>query len=257
MDPYIETEELWPDFHQELATVMRTQLIPQIRPKYRATVDTTIVYEEISRGKSYPMRPDVLLYRESQPASPQPAGAETVHRTITPAPVIQEVELMVEHRLRAINIYTTKQKQLVTSIEILSPANKVSRGPAYEQYIRKRNRLWSSPVHIIEIDLLRAGHRIILGRNLTEAAYYATLSRSEKRPIVEIWPMPLGQPLPNLPVPLLAPDPDVVLDLNGAIATIYDHAGYDYGIDYHQPPPPPLSDEEQARVTAILGTGGQ
>jgi hypothetical protein len=55
-----------------------------------------------------------------------------------------------------------------------------------------------------------------------------------------------------LPVPLLDPDPDVPLDLNQVINTIYDNAGYDYVIDYSQSPPPPsLSEAEIARLEAL------
>jgi len=48
-------------------------------------------------------------------------------------------------------------------------------------------------------------------------------------------------------VPLRSPDPDVPLDLQTALNTIYDEARYDLSIDYTQPPPdPPLSDEDAA-----------
>jgi hypothetical protein len=53
---------------------------------------------------------------------------------------------------------------------------------------------------------------------------------------------------------LLAPDPDIPLDLGQAIHNIYDRAAYDLRVDYGQSPPPPeLSAEERAWLEEILG----
>jgi hypothetical protein len=248
MDPYLEDEEFWHEFHSNLAGAIQAQLVPQIRPKYRASVEPTIVYEAVETGAQHFMRPDVTVLREVfAPTSAPQAVAE-----ITPAPLLQEVALEFEIKLLAVGIYTTKGKELVTSIEILSPANKVRTSQAYQQYIRKRHRILNSPAHWLELDLFRAGPRIILGQNLPDAPYFATLSRAYTRPNVEIWPMALGEPLPILPVPLLDPDPDVPLDLNQVINTIYENAGYDYVIDYSQSPPPPSrSEAEIARLEAL------
>jgi hypothetical protein len=123
---------------------------------------------------------------------------------------------------------------------------------AYEQYRGKRRRLFNSTAHLMELDLLRQGSRIILGRNLPNSPYFATLSRAERRPTVEIWPLALTEPLPVLPVPLLEPDRDAPLDLQSAILTVYDNSGYDYRLDYSQPaPPPPLSAQESRLLEQI------
>lgn len=106
----------------------------------------------------------------------------------------------------------------------------------------------------MEIDLLRGGSRIVLGSDLPDVSYFATLSHADQRPTVEIWPIALTGPVPVLPVPLLEPGPDVPLDLNVAISIVYDNSGYDYRIDYAQPPPPPsLSDDKMALEEQIRG----
>jgi hypothetical protein len=247
MDPYLEDEEFWPEFHSNLGGAIQAQLNPHLRPTYRASIEPTIVYEVVEPGQKYTMRPDVTVLREVfTPASSVSAVS------IAPAP---EVEIEIEVKLLSVAIYTTKGKQLVTTIEILSPANKIIESQAYHQYIRKRNRILNSPVHWMELDLFRAGPRIILGQNLPVAPYFATLSRAQNRPKIEIWPMDVAVPLPILPVPLLEPDADVPLDLNAAISAIYDSAGYDYVIDYTQPPPSPaLSKEAMARLEALKAT---
>ena len=39
---------------------------------------------------------------------------------------------------------------------------------------------------------------------------------------MQVWPIQLDQPLPEVPVPLLPGDPDVLLDLQQVLTTTYD-----------------------------------
>jgi hypothetical protein len=128
---------------------------------------------------------------------------------------------------------------LVTVIEILSPVNKRPGHEAFEAYRRKRRDFLRTEVHLMEIDLLRSGQRPPLATPLPEAPYFVFLSRGDKRPNVEIWPIRLQDSLPLLPVPLLDLDPDVPIDLGEAIRKVYEDAAYDLRIDYHREPPPP------------------
>jgi hypothetical protein len=59
-------------------------------------------------------------------------------------------------------------------------------------------------------------------------------------------------PFRSAPVPLLANDPDVILDLQAAFTAAYDVPGYDLIVDYSEPPEVPLSDREAAWVQAHL-----
>ena len=75
---------------------------------------------------------------------------------------------------------------------------------------------------------------------LPPADYYAFVSREERRPSVEVYYWALQDPLPRIPVPLAKGDPDAVLDLQEAVATVYDRARYDYGLRYDVPVVPEL-----------------
>jgi len=55
---------------------------------------------------------------------------------------------------------------------------------------------------------------------------------------------------------LLHPDPDVLLDLNGVVASVYERGAYERIIDYRQPPPPPLTDEEAQWIDRWLREKG-
>jgi hypothetical protein len=206
MDPYLEGE-LWQEFHQTLATEIRRQLNPLLRPKYVALLEK---------------------YYAPDNAIPQ---------------------------MRVI-IRDVAQRRLVTLIEILSPVNKTGDGAFV--YHKKRLDIFESTTHLMEIDLLRAGMRPAAGEPLPDGDYYVLLSRATMRDKIAVWAMHLPDRLPVVPVPLLDPDPDVLLDVQAALNASFDVVGYDLLIDYTAPPPPPdLPPEGVAWVDALLKTGGR
>jgi hypothetical protein len=150
----------------------------------------------------------------------------------------------------SIEIRDTANRQLVTAIEVLSPTNK--RGEGRQEYLAKRRRLLLSTAHLLEIDLLRHGHRVPMQKSLPAAPYFIFLSRAEKRPMTEIWPVSIKAPLPVVPVPLLPGDQDVALDLQQAFTTAYDILGYDLALDYTQPPEIPLPKADEAWAATLL-----
>ena len=195
------------------------------------------------------VRPDVGVWQlQTLPGESQASTA-----TIAPAPVESLVTLEIPLRLQRVEIRATASQQLVTVVEILSPVNKRPSHDAYLAYQRKRRDILRSEVHLLEIDLLRGGERPPLARPVPAAPYYVVLSRANRRPTVEVWPIQLADRLPVLPVPLLEPDPDVPLDLESVVASVYERGAYASQIDYQQPPPPPaLSKPEDDWVRTVL-----
>ena len=84
-----------------------------------------------------------------------------------------------------------RDQVLVTAIELLSPANKRPGADGAEAYEKKRQELFASTAHLLELDLLRAGRRPQVARPLPEAPYFIFLSRMQRRPNIEIWPLSL------------------------------------------------------------------
>jgi uncharacterized protein DUF4058 len=249
MDPYIETSELWSDFHGNIAPEIQARLNRAIQPRYVARLIPYVTYEIIEVAQARGVRPDVGVW---QPQPPRGAASGGV-AVITPAPAESRVPLELPLRLYNVEIRETGTHLLVTAIEILSPVNKRRGHEAREEYLRKRRDLLRSAAHLIEIDLLRGGERPPLEDPIPPAPYYVLLSRADCRPKVEVWPIPLADRLPVLPVPLLEPDPDVPLDLGAAVASVYERAAYGAQIDYRQPPPPPpLSPAETEWVEQLL-----
>jgi hypothetical protein len=160
------------------------------------------------------------------------------------------LDMLMPTRLVTVEVHDIAQNTLVTSIEIMSPANK--REPGLHALVSKRDALRLAGVHILEIDLLRRGQRTWSDTHVEAAPYMAALVRAGHLH-VELWPIDLRAPLPLLPVPLRPPDPDVPLDIQQALDTIYDEARYGLTLNYDgPPPPPPLSAQDMAWVESCV-----
>src|SRR5215813_13349002 len=154
-----------------------------------------------------------------------------------------------------VSVYIRQREtaRLVAVIELLSPVNK-RRGKGREAYLDKRRTFLTSPVHVIEIDLLRRYPRMPFDDPLPPAHYLVMVCKAGERPRSSVWPINVRQPLPTIPIPLLAPDPPVPLELGQALHTAYERARYDLRVDYRRPPVPPLSPADAAWTEALLAS---
>src|SRR5947208_5462061 len=116
-------------------------------------------------------RSDVSVTRPPFAAAAVPSAA------ILEAPARVRLPAVDRERLSFIEIRDRDGWQLVTVIELLSPANKYA-GPDREQYLAKRAELLVSTVHLVEIDLLRGGRRMPM-EDVPECDYCVLVSRVE------------------------------------------------------------------------------
>ncbi len=240
MDPYLESPDLWSGVHQNLGTQIQNQLAPKLRPNYVARLIPREVADEPDAEELRVMFPDVAI-RRIVSTPPLPTNGAVA---VAPAPVRATNLMRVPFRQTSIEIRDVRSGLLVTAIELLSPVNKRPGSEGRAAYLRKRDMLLASTVHLLEVDLLRRGERLPLDPAPAPTDYCIVLSRSDDRPDADVWPVSVRAPLPAVPVPLLAPDPDVALDLNAALQTVYDNAAYDLDVDYTVPPFPPLEGED-------------
>ncbi|HEX6386205.1 MAG TPA: DUF4058 family protein [Anaerolineae bacterium] len=246
MDPYLEGY-LWADVHQALAYQFRRQLAPLVAPRYAVRLAVTMITDRVPTHELGIMYPDVEVVQPTPSDSAVVSGYEFA---IAPAPVSVPLAIPVPTRTVSVEIRDAAHNTLVTSIEILSPANK--REPGLSHFLAKRDELRLSAVHIVEIDLIRRGTRPWPETELPESPYMAALIRANQ-PKADIWPITLRQRLPVLPVPLRAPDPDVPLDVQAALDTVYEEAQYALTLDYNaSPPPPPLADDDAAWAAGCI-----
>ncbi len=252
MDPYLEGK-LWPDVHHRLATEISRKLTPRLRPRYVARIEVAILQDVSYVSEITITYPDVAVLRskhvgvlyDSREATSAYGTQPTLTPwgTIPPAPLVIEAPEAFRFRQATVEVRRADDSQLITAIEIISPANK--REPGLTDYQQKRKRLYQAGVHLLEIDLIRRGTRPTNLPQAPQTSYLVTLTRSHAR-MIELWPIRLHDPLPILPVPLSASDADVPLELDEILATTYEEAAYDLSIDYSAPPPPPPLAEEDA-----------
>lgn len=236
MDPYLERRATWADLHQTLITYMREALQLQIRPKYIARIGERVQLLSAQRN----MVPDVLIVRE--PTATYATSAELVADQPITLTTLDDTQ-----RVPYLEILDTVSGDVVTMIELLSPANK--EGNEREKYLRKQRELLATDVHFVEIDLLGYGRNTVLARQFViqepvNWRYIINVSRAKQRDKLEIYPFSLQQRLPRVGIPLQHPDPDAVLDLPAIFTRSYEVGGYDLLVGYNELPETQLSEKE-------------
>jgi hypothetical protein len=238
MNPFLEQNDSWEDFHTEFIAHARDTLSAEVGPNYIVKVEVRLILHELSADeRRFFGRADVGM------AGPPPADVGTPSASVvvaayqTPLPAIDPV------RISSIEIIDRRNRRVVTVMELLSPANKTS-GPDRDEYLRKRTLILEQRTHLVQIDLRRGGERPHYPP-LPRCDYYVLVSRWQDRPMVGVWPLNLRDPLPVIPIPLMPPDADVTLDLQALLHRVYDAAGYAKYI-YGETPEPPLSAEDFA-----------
>jgi hypothetical protein len=244
MDPYLEGPA-WMSFHAQFTSEIARQLTPRLLPKYLAhTTERFVVEDPEDVAVTADIYPDVPV-KENQATAPIPTAV-----ALAPAPLKLHTVMPRAIPQRAVEIRDLEERQLVTAIEVLSPANK--RGTGRREYLAKRRRILVSTAHLLEVDLLRRGRRLPMREALPPHPYFVFLSREGRRPETDTWPVAFDQPLPTVPVPLLAGDPDVPLDLQLALTSVYDQLGYRFALNYSRPPRVRLTPDQAAIADPYL-----
>ena len=131
----------------------------------------------------------------------------------------------------------TDQGQLITVIELLSPANKTT---ARKGYITKREDLLHGGVNVVEIDLVRQGAPTVNLEGTSYAErfagvgehYVVCVTRASHPNRREVYVSPLRQPLPTIRIPLRVTDPDLPLALQPLVDRCYTTGRY-WKLDYN------------------------
>jgi hypothetical protein len=242
MNPYLEQETVWHDFHERFCPVVAEALTAQVRPHFIVKIDEHVyIHEMPTDTRKLAGRGDVGV------ASPSPLAGTSSTGTVIAAPMQVDLPAIDMEHLSFVEIRDRANMEVITILELLSPSNKYS-GPDREQYLLKRSQFLRSPVHLVELDLLRGGPRLPL-IGLPACDYYALVSRVEKRPRADVWPIGVRDALPTVPIPLRAPYEDVHLNLKQVLDRIYDAAGYE---DYIYRDQPRLSPEDAAWANQFI-----
>jgi len=248
MNPYLEREVVWHDFHERFLILGAGIIGAQVRPDYVVRVDDHVFIDESPDEPRRALGRADLGIARAVPAiehEPDVAVLEAPTRIrVPPTDFTREIFLEVIDR---------RSREVVTVIELLSPSNKRKSGVNRAQYLAKRAALLASRTHLVEIDLLRGGEPMP-GEDRPDCCYSVLVSRAEERPDAGFWPLAMADRLPIIPIPLRSPHPDARLDLQELLHRVYDEAGYEYDI-YDGPPAPPLTEAQTAWAAPFLTAG--
>ena len=219
MNPYLEQEDAWHDFHEKLIPAISERLVPQVRPKYIVKVDENVYVHELpSEPPRFLGRPDVFVAESGAEAAIARSGV-----ALLAAPFEVELPAIDLERLSYVEIRGRMSRQLVTVVEVLSPTNKLP-GSGRDLYLAKRQCLQQSGVNLVEINLIRAGKPMPMEpRRVCD--YSVLVSRADAWPRAGFWAIGLRERLPTIPVPLKAPDSAAQLDIQELLDHVYDVSG--------------------------------
>jgi Protein of unknown function (DUF4058) len=250
MDPYLEHPAHWSDFHARFINYWCEALAEVLPEHCTARIGERVNLIQGPPPEKKQIVPDVAIERQ-----PGPASRSAVALATAPAVKTGTLPLLVfdEPLETYIEVLHRPDRSLVAVLELLSPANKEE--PGYNAYLLKRNALLFQKVHLVEVDLLMGGKRLPFRAPLPAGDYFAFIAHAARRPDCDYWAWGLPDPLPTISIPLLAPDPDVPIDLGKVLTTAYERGRFGREIDYAAPPPVTLDDERMRWVAKRVGPG--
>jgi hypothetical protein len=247
MNPYLEAPFLWREVHSRLIVALANDVGRRLRPKYYAAIETRTYLEDESEGVLVGV-PDAVVF----------AGAQTRQASITTTVTIpqiqpQRVQLVepIEVKERFLEVRQVASHAVIAAVEVLSPKNK--RGDGRISYLKKRQAIFESRTHLIELDLLRAYQPMpMLGMSWL-GDYRILVSDAAQRPNADLYGFNLRDRIPRFPLPLQPDDQPLTVDLQPLLQTVYDEGNFDLRINYNEPvPEPALSESDQTWVQQCL-----
>jgi hypothetical protein len=207
MDPYLEDERLWPGFQHHLVHALHQLLLPGLMDRYRARISQRHYVSEQALFTS----------------------------------VIRE-----EHTEAYIEVRQRTDGRLVTLVEVISPANKMSEA-GRQHYLNRRQESKNAKANLVEVDLVLQGADLVeyAREGLPSWDYAVFVSRAAQPDRYEIFPATLPKRLPKFRLPLAADDRDTVIDLQAAFARAYDQGDFAKHVNYDRDPATKLGDENR------------
>jgi hypothetical protein len=214
MDPYLEDDKLWPEFHHALVAGLYQALLPNLVDRYRARV-----------GQRHYVVEQALF-----------------------TSIIRD-----EHHEEFIEVRQRSDGRLVTLLDVVSPANKTL-SAARSAYLTKRQEAKNCGASLVEIDLVLQGQPTLeySREGLPDWDYAVTVTRCTQPERFEIYTATLQKKLPRFRLPLAPDDRDSVLDLQTVFTRCYDQGAFGGKIDYDRDPVTTLADDDRKWLRDLL-----
>jgi hypothetical protein len=247
MDPYIEASGAWPTFHHALITACHDWLNERLPRGYLATIDERVRLVSTDEERRWSGTPDVAVAQRLAPSPRKPRAGGTV-ATLEPETVTLPAEY-IQSREGYVQIVQFPNRELVTTLEVLSPANKNE--PHRGDYLSKRRALLHGGTNLVEIDLLIRGRRLEPEDAMPADDYCAIVSRAERLPLCDVYHWSIRRPLPVIPVPLKPRDGEVPLELARIFDQTYERGKYRDLLEYDRPLPQDIRDADRSWAAEI------
>ena len=250
MDPFLEQH--WGDANTRLIVYICDAINEQLPYDLQARVEEGVAID--AEPSSRIVFPDVRVV--DQPAQPftVPVRSDASVAVAEPRVIPLPDERPAQRRIEIVE--PGSGNRVVTAIELLSPANKTgeTRRKAYRE---KQKQYLEGGVNLVEVDLVRTGSFILAVPDELlpfdcRTPYMVCIRRANRPTEAEIVPIPLREPLPNIPIPLRPADADVVLRLQPLLDECYRRGRYG-SIDYDRPLHPAFGQEDQLWIGQLLG----
>lgn len=255
MDPFLESHN-FDGLHDSMAYLVQESIQGRLPEGYFAVMGERVWIDTSQRW----IEPDNIVTQTSKkPKKTESGGVVTLTN-----PVIVTVP-HDEHTESYLDIYLKRgeKQRLVCTIEILSLSNKTPGKKSQKLYRRKQREVLARKVHLVEIDLLRAGkHTTAVALDWAKAKtgdfdYHVCVRRYNRFEEFEVYPILMQQPLPTIAIPLLPSDGDVSLDLQAIFQRAYEAGPYARSLDCRtEPLDPPLSSEQMTWMRDMLRRAG-
>ncbi len=252
MNPYLEHPEIWPEVHSRLIVAIADAIFPHLRPKYRVAIEKR-VYQMTDGNSVLVGIPDVTIAKYLKTTEKEPSNIAVASPPAKPITV--NIPIPEEVRESYLEVREVGTGEVVTVIEVLSPKNKRP-GEGRKAYDTKRQQVFGSGTHLVEIDLLRGGEPMPILGDKIQSDYRILVSRSQSRPQAELYAFNLPEKIPAFVLPLRKGDTEPLVDLQVVIEDLFDRAGFDLVIDYNLEPVPPIGEADVVWVNELLKAQG-
>lgn len=259
MDPFLEHPDHFPNLHNRLIVYLEDALQQVLPEPYFAKSGRRVWIESGARN----VEPDVNVHEHSHPRTGRQTGGRSVASLEETHPIVVTLPLEPDDPFREsyLEVYSRDSagKQLVTSIEVLSRANKSGGSKGRKLFQKKQRQMMEEGVNLVEIDLLRWGKHTtavpqpLLAARCPQFDYHICIHQTDQPREFFLYPFLLQDSIPDIAIPLRVGAKLPLIELQAIFNRCYDAGSFPYEIDYsHDPIDPPLSPAQRAYATELL-----
>jgi len=238
MIPYLEDLYFWHRFHTAFMVHLSAVLNEVLPSGYIAAVEQRLAILPDDQLRIA----DIVLVESPIGISVTGRSGSAVLERGAPDGIVAALTTEVYERYIEIRTGGRREKRVITVIELLSPSNKAPGSTGRREYLNKQQELLQSDAHLMEIDLLRFGTHTVATplQGLPSKKswdYIISLHKWTDRYHFAYWLNRLSEALPEVRVPLMPDDDDVLIDIQAVFKQVYKYGRFAAEIDFTAPLP--------------------